>query len=105
MTDALVAFLRARLTDELEKARYASNVVVRDPARFGVKAEDAAAHARFSVATAEVRLALLDDTVVPYLGTAGPGGRNAEYQLRLLAVPYMEHSDYPHDSDRTGSTG
>ncbi|MFD6280728.1 DUF6221 family protein [Streptomyces sp. NPDC060209] len=104
MTAALAVFLRARFTEELEKARFAANVVVTQPERFGVKPEDAAKHARFTLATAEVRLALLEDTVVPNLGTAGPGGRNAEYQLRLLAAPYMEHRDYPHEpTDRPGS--
>ncbi|WP_330449760.1 hypothetical protein [Streptomyces anulatus] len=59
--------------------------------------EDAAKHARFSIATAEVHLALLEDTVVPHLGAAGAAGLTAEYQLRLLAAPYVEHNDYPHD--------
>ncbi|MFE5240364.1 MULTISPECIES: DUF6221 family protein [unclassified Streptomyces] len=106
MTDALVTFVRARFDEELEKARFAGNVVLTQPGRYGVEPEDAAKHARFSVASAEARLALLDDTVVPYLGTAGPGGRNAEFQLRLLAAPYVEHRDYPHDetsTDRPGS--
>ncbi|MFG2598978.1 hypothetical protein [Streptomyces sp. NPDC048462] len=102
MTAALAAFLRARFAEELEKARYAGNVVVQDPDRFGVKPQDAAAHARFTIATAEVHLALLDDTVVPNLGTEGAAGRTAEYQLRLLAAPYMEHREYPHDEP--GST-
>ncbi|MGH3584861.1 MAG: DUF6221 family protein [Pseudonocardia sp.] len=97
MTADLVAFLRAQFGEELEKARFASGTVTQDPERFGVAPEDATRHARFSVATAEVHLALLEDTVVPYLGTAGLGGRNAEYQLRLLAAPYVEHRDYPHD--------
>ncbi|MFJ4839615.1 DUF6221 family protein [Streptomyces sp. NPDC088746] len=105
MTDALVTFLRARFGEELEKARFAGNVVVTQPDRFGVQPEDAAKHARFSLATAEVRLALLEDTVVPYLGTAGPGGRNAEYQLRLLAAPYLEHQDYPHDREPADQPG
>lgn len=78
-------------------------MVVQDPARFGVAPEDAAAHARFTVATAEVHLALLEDTVVPNLGTGGAAGQTAEYQLRLLAAPYVEHRDYPHDTDQTGS--
>ncbi|WP_327335876.1 DUF6221 family protein [Streptomyces sp. NBC_01324] len=97
MTTTLAAFLRARFTEELEKARYASGVVVQDPARFGVAPEDAATHARFTVATAEVHLALLDDTVVPNLSAEGTVGQTAEYQLRLLAAPYIEHRDYPHD--------
>ncbi|MDX3329920.1 DUF6221 family protein [Streptomyces sp. ME02-6979-3A] len=97
MTDALVAFLRTRFAEELEKARFASGTVTQDPERFGVAPEDAARHARFSVATAEVRLALLEDTVIPHLGAAGLGGRNAEFQLRLLAAPYVEHREYPHD--------
>ncbi|MGQ4353183.1 hypothetical protein [Streptomyces drozdowiczii] len=58
MTAALAAFLRSRFVEELEKARYAIGVVVQDPARFGVAPGDAAAHARFTVATAEVHLAL-----------------------------------------------
>ncbi|MDQ0791998.1 DUF6221 family protein [Streptomyces sp. B1I3] len=97
MTAALATFLRARFAEELEKARYASNVVVQDPARFGVKPEDAAAHARFTIATAEVHLALLEDTVVPNLGANGSAGETAEYQLRLLAAPYLEHKEYPHE--------
>lgn len=97
MTPALVAFLRARFTEELEKARFASGTVVQDPERFGVDPEDAARHARFSVATAEVHLALLEDTVIPHLGAEGPASQTAEYQLRLLAAPYVEHNDYPHE--------
>ena len=97
MTAGLVAFVRARFNEELEKARFAGNVVGSRPERFGVGPEEAAEHARFSDAAAEARIVLLDDTVVPYLGTAGPGGRNAEFQLRLLAAPYVEHRDYPHD--------
>ncbi|MFC9944054.1 DUF6221 family protein [Streptomyces pratensis] len=105
MTAALVAFVQARFNEELEKARFAGDVVVAQPERFGVEPEDAARHARFSVAAAEARLALLDDTVVPYLGTAGPGGLNAEFQLRLLAAPYVEHRDYPHDKEPADQPG
>ncbi|TXS12742.1 MULTISPECIES: DUF6221 family protein [Streptomyces] len=105
MTTDLVAFVRARFEEELEKARYAGDVVGRQPERFGVEPEDAAKHARFSVAAAEARLVLLADTVVPYLGTAGPGGRNAEFQLRLLAAPYVEHRDYPHDEGSAHQPG
>ncbi|MFG2591374.1 DUF6221 family protein [Streptomyces sp. NPDC048438] len=105
MTAHLVSFIRARFHEELEKARFASNVVVTQPGRFGVEPEDAAKHARFSVAAAEARLALLDDTVVPYLGTAGACGRNAEFQLRLLAAPYVEHRDYPHDEESANQPG
>ncbi|MGW4834748.1 DUF6221 family protein [Streptomyces globisporus] len=97
MTDRLAAFLRVRFSEELEKARFASGTVTQDPERFGVAPEDAARHARFSVASAEVRLALLEDTVVPHLGAGGEAGRTAEYQLRLLAAPYVEHRDYPHE--------
>ncbi|WP_328908092.1 DUF6221 family protein [Streptomyces sp. NBC_00234] len=97
MTASLVTFLRARLNEELEKARLTGNLMVTQSARLGVQPEDAAKQARFSLATAEARLALLEDTVVPYLGTAGPAGRNAEFQLRLFAAPYVEHPDYPHD--------
>ncbi|MFJ6363452.1 DUF6221 family protein [Streptomyces globisporus] len=97
MTDRLVAFLRARFTEELEKARFASGTVTQDPERFGVAPDDATRHARFTIATAEVHLALLEDTVIPHLGAEGLAGRTAEYQLRLLAAPYVEHKDYPHE--------
>lgn len=105
MIGDLAAFVRARFVEELEKAHFAGNVVVKQPASFGVEPEDAAKHVRFSVAAAEARLALLDDTVVPYLGTAGPYGRNAEFQLRLLAAPYVEHREYPHDEESAGQDG
>lgn len=95
--DRLAAFLRAQFVEELEKARFASSTVTQDPERFGVAPEDAAKHARFSIATAEVHLALLEDTVVPHLGAAGAAGLTAEYQLRLLAAPYVEHAGYPHE--------
>ncbi|MFD5940263.1 hypothetical protein [Streptomyces griseus] len=97
MTDALVAFLRARFQSELENARFSGSVMATQSERFGVPPEEAAKHTRLSVANAEARLTLLEETVIPYLGTADPGGRNAEYQLRLLAAPYVEHNDYPHD--------
>lgn len=97
MTAALAAFLRAQFTEELEKARFASSTVTQDPERFGVAPEDAARHARFSVAAAGVHLALLEDTVIPHLGAEGLAGRTAEYQLRLLAAPYVEHNNYPHE--------
>lgn len=103
MTADLAAFLRARFAEELENAHLTSNLMVTQAERLGIKPEEAAKQARRSLATAEAHLALLDDTVVPYLGTAAPGGRNAEFQLRLLAAPYMEHRDYPHDSDQPGS--
>ncbi|WP_234355955.1 hypothetical protein, partial [Kitasatospora aureofaciens] len=64
INDRLVAFLRTRFAEELEKARFASGTVTQDPERFGVDPEDAAKHARFSVATAEVHLTLLEDTVI-----------------------------------------
>lgn len=95
--DRLAAFLRARFTEELEKVRFASGTVTQDPGRFGVDPEDAARHARFTIATAEVHLTLLEDTVIPHLDTEGAAGRTAEYQLRLLAAPYVEHNDYPHE--------
>ncbi|MEW1630818.1 DUF6221 family protein [Streptomyces sp. NPDC089173] len=96
MIDRLVAFLRDRFAEELEKAHFASGTVTKDPERFGVAPEDAARHARFSVAAAEAKVVLLEDTVTPYLGTEGEAGRTAEYQMRLLAAPYVEHNDYPH---------
>lgn len=92
--DDLVQFLRARLAAELERARFIGNTVITQHERMHVPLEAAEKQARSSLAAAESRLALFEDTVVPYLGTAGPGGRNAELQLRLLGAPYADHPGY-----------
>lgn len=42
MIGDLAAFVRARFVEELEKAHFAGNVVVKQPASFGVEPEDAA---------------------------------------------------------------
>jgi hypothetical protein len=51
----------------------------------GLQPADAAHRARSGIHAAETRARFLDETVVPYLGTAGPTGRIADQQLRLLA--------------------
>jgi hypothetical protein len=87
---AMVAFLRDRYADSLATARTIENVV----AAKGLPNLDIApgsdrARGFGRIHAAETRARFLDETVVPYLGTAGPTGRIADQQLRLLA---WEHS-------------
>ncbi|MFD3520433.1 DUF6221 family protein [Streptomyces sp. NPDC058653] len=94
MTASLVAFLRARLDEGLETARLIGNTLITQRERMGVTLEAAESQAQRSSRAAEARRTLFEETVVPYLGTAGPGGRNAERQLRLLAWEYTDHKDF-----------
>lgn len=83
---AMVAFLRARYADKLSIAQSmarAFTLGVGD--NLGLKPADAAHQARSGIHAAETRARFFEETVVPYLGTAGPTGRIADQQLRLLA--------------------
>lgn len=94
--DELVQFVADRLAEEIEWERRAGVLLIThgvptlggDPVRAGE-------HVRFKVQAAETKLALFDETIRPYLGTAGPTGRIAEQQLRLLAFVHGgDHEDY-----------
>lgn len=88
---AMVAFLRDRYAYKLDIAQSMANAFrLGMGSDLGLQPADAAQQARSGIHAAEVRLQFLDETVVPYLETAGPTGRIADQQLRLLA---WEHAD------------
>ncbi|KOU62070.1 hypothetical protein ADK57_25905 [Streptomyces sp. MMG1533] len=83
---AMVDFLRQQYADKLDIAQSMARAFTMSAgADLGLQPADAAQQARSRVHAAETRTRFLDETVVPYLGTAGPTGRIADIQLRLLA--------------------
>lgn len=89
----IIEFLRARLRDDLDTARTIGNVLITTgPA--GITPEEAERQAHTGVRRAELKQALFEETIRPYLGTAGPTGRIAEQQLLLFAAMYADHRDY-----------
>jgi hypothetical protein len=98
MTDeisAMVEFLRARYAEGIAQAREFGNLFVTNAEeRFKVPRAKAEKQTRASLHAAEIRSRLFEDTVVPFLGTAGPTGRIAEQQLRLLAAEHAGHIDF-----------
>lgn len=95
MTANLVTFLRARQAEDIERARMLGNtLIVHGAEHLGVALPAAERQARATQHRAEVQSLLLEETVAPYLGTAGPTGRIAEQQLRLLAWAHSDHRDY-----------
>ncbi|MFJ2719395.1 hypothetical protein [Streptomyces sp. NPDC087437] len=94
MTDDLVQFVEARLTEAVDRARWTGNALITQAPTLGVPIEAAERQARLQLHAAEMMLALFQDTIRPYLGTAGPMGRIAEQQLRLVAAMHAGHDDY-----------
>lgn len=95
MTDDLAHFVRDRLEEGVDSARRTGNVLILHGAeQLGVSPEAARRHAWASLHAAESRVRFFEETVVPYLGTAGPTGRIAEQQLRLLAAEFAVHAEY-----------
>jgi hypothetical protein len=92
--DELVQFVRARLGRDVERAREIGNVLITSGADLDIAPEVAQRQARARLHSAEVMSRLFEETIVPYLGTAGPTGRIAEQQLRLYASMYAHHRDY-----------
>ncbi|MEU3613486.1 hypothetical protein ABZ725_14380 [Streptomyces sp. NPDC006872] len=90
---AMVDFLRGRYASSVELARTMRNLAATGqvpeldiaPSRAG---EFGRVHA------AETRMRFLDETVVPYLGTAGPTGQIADMQLRMLADEHRGSNGY-----------
>jgi hypothetical protein len=94
-TTAMVEFLRARYAEGIDNARTIGNMLVTQGApRLGVSPERAERRAREGLHAAELRARFLEETVIPYLGTAGPTGRIAEQQLRMLAWEHLGHPGY-----------
>lgn len=98
MTDeqaAMVAFLRDQYASSLQTARDIKALVSRQGLpSLGVEAGSKQASQYGGVHAAETRIRFLNETVVPYLGTAGPTGRIADQQLRLLALERAENYGY-----------
>jgi hypothetical protein len=91
----MVAFLRDRYAEKLDNAQTMARAFTAGMGGdLGLKPADAAHQARSSVHAAESRTRFLDETVIPYLGTAGPTGRIADQQLRLLAWEHQGARGY-----------
>lgn len=83
---AMVAFLRDRYAISLQTARSIKNLVATEGMpNLGIEPNSEKARSFGGVHAAETRARFLEETVVPYLGTAGPTGRIADMQLRMLA--------------------
>jgi hypothetical protein len=91
---AMVEFLRDRYAEKVATAREVGNMLITQSGSLTVSREAAEKQARRGAHAAEVRYQFLEETVVAYLGTAGPTGRIAEQQLRLLAWEHEGHRDY-----------
>ncbi|GAA4824160.1 hypothetical protein [Streptomyces ziwulingensis] len=92
---AMVDFLRQQYADGIDRARSIGNMLITEGAsRLGIPAGNAEEQARDDLRAAETRARFFDETVVPYLGTAGPTGRIADIQLRLLADEHRGAPDY-----------
>ncbi len=98
----MVAFLRQEYADRVERVRTIGNMLItRGASEMRIPAGNAEKQARDDLHAAETGARFLDETVVPYLGTAGPTGRIAcDQQLRLLA---WEHSGARGDLTRRGA--
>ena len=92
---AMVEFVRDRLSDGISNARETGNMLITHgvPA-LGVPLDFAERRARDQLHAAEMRYRFFEETVVPYLGTAGPTGRIAEQQLRLLVSEHRGDLGY-----------
>ena len=86
MSDDLVAFLRARLEDDLATADRLLEIMKSrtDAAHWGVR----------MLAEVNAKRALIAETIEPYLGMDTTMARVANQALRLLALPYADHPDY-----------
>ena len=93
--DEMSRFLVDRYHEGVERARLSGNALItHGAAQLGISLEVAERGARLDLHAAETRLTFFEDTVRPYLGTAGPTGRIAEQQLRILAWAYVGHRRY-----------
>ncbi|MET9140542.1 hypothetical protein [Streptomyces parvulus] len=93
--DELVHFLRLRLDEGVEDARRTGNMLIAHATTaLDVPLEYAERHARLQLNAAEAQRTLFKTTVLPYLGTAGPTGRIAEQQIRIMGSMHEGHEDY-----------
>jgi hypothetical protein len=93
--DELVRFVRERLAEGIKHAHWSGEILITHAVReMGGSLESAGRYAQLQVVAAEAKQTLFEETVRPYLGTAGPTGRIAEHQLRLLALMYASYHGY-----------
>ena len=102
MTDdvaAMVEFVRAQYADAVATAESVAKVLAAQASEgnLGLSPSAAAEQAASRVHAAWARIRFFEETVVAHLGTAGPMGRIAEQQLRLLAWEHEGHRDYQRD--------
>lgn len=92
----MVDFLRQQCAEGIERARSIGNALIAQGAlaHLGVSPDKAEARAREGLHGAETRARFFEETIVPYLGTAGPTGRIADQQLRLLTYEHREARGY-----------
>ena len=92
---AMVAFLQHEYANGIDRARTIGNMLItRGASELGIPAGNAEKQAHDDLHAAETRARFLDETVVPYLGTAGPTGRIADQQLRFLAWEHQGSRGY-----------
>jgi hypothetical protein len=94
--DDLLAFTIANLQRELDDMLSFKDFMVQNDGipDLGITGEAYARADQPRIRRAELRLTFLNDTVRPYLGTAGPTGRIAEQQLRLLGAEFADRPGY-----------
>ena len=92
---AMVEFLHAEYASSLRTSQSIQNRVAAEGLPSLNIAPGAETASRFGgVHAAETRIRFLDETVIPYLGTAGPTGRIADIQLRLLVDEHRGKHGY-----------
>lgn len=96
MTDDLVTFLRRTLSENAQRQRSIRDTLLAGGVlqRLGADSTAVGRYEAKQVLEADALLTLLDKTIVPYLGTAGPMGRIAEQQLRIIGSPYRHDAGY-----------
>lgn len=93
--DELVRFVADRLAKEVAEAHWRGTALVTHMgSTLEIPIAAAERQARLIVQAANAQQALFEQTVRPFLGTAGTTGRVAEEQLRLLALMHAGHEDY-----------
>ncbi|CUW29684.1 hypothetical protein TUE45_04393 [Streptomyces reticuli] len=91
----MVAFLRAQYAQKINDIQEIGNAMIAAAdAGLSLSRETAERQARLDLHAAEMRVRFLEETVIPYVGTAGPTGRIVSQQLRLLAAEHAGHRDY-----------
>ncbi|WP_372350805.1 hypothetical protein [Streptomyces sp. KL116D] len=92
--EEIVTFLRHTYAEQLRLAHDLGFALTTAREDLGIPEGEAAAQARSSMHAAQTRARFLEETVVAYLGTAGPTGQIADQQLRLLALEFMDCRGY-----------